>query len=104
MLQSHFPKPPITNEPFTTARIRIAVALIVRAYRRQLVDFSYPPMAIYNLAEQLRHDTPALNLFSEMVFISKAVEAGHRLAAIPWLPREQVMRSLRKTRVLPRRR
>jgi len=102
--QSHLPKPPLTYEPFTTARIRIAVQVIVRAYRQNPGEFSYPPLAIYRLAEQLRRTTPAINLFSELVFISKAVEAGHRLTSIPWLPREQVMRSLRKTRVLPARR
>lgn len=102
MLQSHFEKPPLTFEPFTTARIRIAVALVVRDYRQAPSRYQYPPMAIYHLAELLRRDLPALNLFSELVFISKAVEAGHRLAELPWLPRETVMRSLRKTRVLPR--
>lgn len=103
MLQNHFPKPPLPSEPFTTIRIRLAVALVVREYRRSPSAFAYPPMGIYTLAEQYRRELPSLNLFSELVFISKAVEAGHRLASIPWLPREQVMRSLKKTRVLPRR-
>jgi len=103
-MQTHLPKPPLTFEPFTTARIRVAVAMIVREYRCNPSAFTYPPMTIYSLAEQLRRELPGINLFSELVFISKAVEAGHRLAEIPWLPREQVMRSLKKTRVLPRRR
>lgn len=103
MLQQHFEKPPLHAEPFSTARIRIAVALITRDYRQAPTRYQYPPMAIYNLAELLRRDLPGLNLFSELVFISKAVEAGHRLAQIAWLPRETVMRSLKKTRVLPRR-
>lgn len=104
MLQNHFEKPPLTFEPFTTARIRVAVALITRDYRQNPSAYSYPPLAIYHLAERFRHELPSLNLFSELVFISKAVEAGHRLAVIAWLPREQVMRTLHKTRVLSRRR
>lgn len=103
MLQNHFEKPPLTYEPFTTVRIRLAVALVARDYRQNPAAYSFPPLGIYQLGERLRHDLPSLNLFSELVFVSKAVEAGHRLAQIAWLPREQVMRSLKKTRVLPRR-
>jgi uncharacterized UPF0146 family protein len=104
VLQQHFEKPPLQWEPFTTARIRIAVALVVRHYRLHPDYFTYPPMAIYQLAELVRHELPSINLFSELVFCSKAVEAGIRLAELPWLPREQTMRKLHKSKVLvPRR-
>lgn len=100
MLQSHFEKPPLQWEPFTTARIRIAVALIVRHYRLHPDYFTYPPMAIYQLAETARRELPALNIFSELVFCSKAVEAGIKLSELPWMPREKAMRALHKSRVL----
>ena len=100
MLQNHFEKPPLHLEPFTQLRIRIAVALVVRDFRTSPWEYAYPPLGIYNLAEQLRRELPSINLFSELVFCSKAVEAGHKLAALPWMPRERAMRALHKSRVL----
>lgn len=100
MLQTTLPKPPLTFEPFTTCRLRVAVAIITRAYRENPSDFSYPPLGIYQLAEHYRRTLPGLNLFSEMVFCSKAVEAGIKLSSLPWLPREKAMRALHKSRVL----
>jgi hypothetical protein len=100
--QAQFDKPPLHREPFTVARLRIAVALIVQHYRRDKPLFEYPPYGIVVLAGLLRTAGPGGSLHPELVYLAKAVSAGYKLAELPWIPQERTMRSIAKRRVLPR--
>lgn len=104
MKQAKLAKPPLYAEGFTTVRLRVAVALVARHYRKDPPLFEHPPYGIVVLAGLLRAQVPGCCLHPELVFLAKAVSAGHRLSDIPWIPRERAMRSISKRRLVPSRR
>lgn len=101
MKQAKFEKPLLHHETFTTIRLRVAVAMIARHYRKDPPLFEYPPYGIVVLAGLLRTIGPGGSLHPEFVYLAKAVAAGFKLADLPWIPREKAMRSISKRRPLP---
>ena len=103
MLQ-HYTKIPLEHETFTNALIRIAVAQVVRDYRLNPSRYApHPPTGVYNFAELQRQAMPSIGTFGHLVYISKALQAGYRLAEIPAHSPKAVWRSIAKRAVGDRR-
>lgn len=103
MLQ-HYSKIPLEMETFTMALIRIACAQVERDYRRDPSPYaSHPPTAVLALAEQQRLTTPAINTFSALIYVAKAMQHGYKLRTIPQHNPKAVWRALHKRAVGDRR-
>lgn len=103
MLQ-HYSKIPLEHETFTMALIRIAVAQVVRDYRRNPHLYAeYPPSAVLALAENQRLELPALSTFAHLIYVSKALANGYRLRDIPAHSPKAVWRAIHKRAVGARR-
>lgn len=99
MLQQ-FHKIPLYHETFTMALIRIAVAQVVRDYRRNPSLYrQHPPTRIAELAESQREALHGINTFSALIYCAKAVQAGYRLQDIPAHSPKAVWRALHKRAV-----
>lgn len=103
MLQ-HYNKIPLEMEHGTNMLIRIAVAQVVLDYRRNPQRYtSHPPTAVYQLAEQQRSTLPGLATFGHLVYISKALQSGFKLAEIASYGPKAVWRAIHKRAVGDRR-
>lgn len=103
MLQ-HYSKVPLEYETFTAALIRIAVAQVVLDYRHNPDAYAtFPPARILALAEEQRRTMPSLTTFGHLVYISKALVAGFKLAEICQHNPKAVWRTIAKRAVGDRR-
>jgi len=92
--------PPLDREPAQLALLRIACRLVERDYRHNPDLYrTYPPLRILGLAEEQRAHGVAKGLHGTLIYISKAVAAGHRLQSLPYHNPEAVWRSISKKRV-----